>query len=866
MDGQAIDHTPHESSTPISGMYENYFLDYASYVILERAVPLLQDGLKPVQRRILHALKEMDDGRFHKVANVIGQTMQYHPHGDAAIGDALVGLGQKDLMIDCQGNWGDVRTGDSAAAPRYIEARLSKFALEVAYNAKITESQLAYDGRKSEPLALPMKFPLVLAQGVEGIAVGLSTKIMPHNFLELCKASIDILKGKKTQLIPDFPTGGMVDASQYNSGKRGGKLRVRAHIETVDKTTLRIKDLPYGVTTGSLMDSIVKANDKGKLKIKKVTDNTAAEVEIQIDLPPGTSPDLTIDALYAFTDCEVSISPNACVIIDETPVFLSVDEMLQLSTEHTKDLLRKELEVRLAELREKLLFASLEKIFIEERIYRDIEECETWEAVLETIDRGLEPFKPQFYREITQDDIIRLTEIRIKRISKFNSFQADELMRKLQEEIDQLEHHLANLTDYAIDYFKRLIDKYGKGKERRTRIQTFDTIQVTQVAVANEKLYVNRKEGFVGYGLKKDEYVVDCSDLDDIIVFREDGKYLVTRVQDKAFVGKNILHVDVWKKGDDRKIYHAIYRDPVSGKNYIKRFAVTAITRDREYDVTNGNKGAKLVYFTVHPNSESEVVNVQLTPNCRAKNKVFDFDFGELAIKSRTAQGNVLTKYPIRKVKQTEIGSATLGGRKIWYDPNVGRLNTDERGDFLGEFDTEDNILVVYKGGSYELTNFELTNRYDPQKVMLIEQFDPETVITAVHYDGKNKEYYVKRFQVETRTLDKPFSFISDAPNSKLATVSTEPAPHISYKAATGKGNEKEEVTVNLADFIDVKGWRAMGNKLDRRKVTGVKLIEGEQPEDTEEDKPAARGNGSLKTGDTIEWKDDDLNGQGELF
>ena len=863
MDSQALDHTPHDASTPISGMYETYFLDYASYVILERAVPLMQDGLKPVQRRILHALKEMDDGRFHKVANVIGQTMQYHPHGDAAIGDALVGLGQKDLMIDCQGNWGDVRTGDSAAAPRYIEARLSKFALEVAYNAKITESQLAYDGRKSEPIALPMKFPLVLAQGVEGIAVGLSTKIMPHNFIELCKASIDVLKGKKTQLIPDFPTGGMIDASQYNGGKRGGKIRVRAYIETVDKTTLRIKDLPYGVTTGSLMDSIVKANDKGKLKIKKVTDNTAAEVEIQVDLPPGTSPDLTIDALYAFTDCEVSISPNACVIIDETPVFLSVDDILQLSTEHSKELMRKELEVRLAELREKLLFASLEKIFIEERIYRDIEECETWEAVLETIDAGLEPFKPQFYREITQDDIARLTEIRIKRISKYNSFQADDLMRKLQEEIDQIEHHLAHLTDYAIDYFKRLMDKYGKGKERRTRIQTFDTIEVTQVAVANERLYVNRKEGFVGYGLKKDEFVVDCSDLDDIIIFREDGKYLVTRVQDKAFVGKNILHVDVWKKGDDRKIYHAIYRDPVSGKNYIKRFAVTAITRDREYDVTNGNQGAKLVYFSVHPNSESEVVNVQLTPNCRAKNKVFDFDFGELAIKSRTAQGNVLTKYPIRKVKQTEIGSATLGGRNIWYDPNVGRLNTDERGQYLGEFDTDDSILVVYKDGSYEMTHFELTNRYDPQKVMLIEQFDPETVITAVHYDGKNKEYYVKRFQVETRTLDKPFTFISEAPNSKLAAVSTEPAPHVSYKAATGKGNEKEEMTVNLADFIDVKGWRAMGNKLDRRKVTGVKLIEAEQPE---EDHAQANGSGSLKTGDTVEWKDDDVNGQGELF
>jgi len=846
-------------------MYEDYFLDYASYVILERAVPLLQDGLKPVQRRILHALREMDDGRFHKVANVIGQTMQYHPHGDAAIGDALVGLGQKDLMIDCQGNWGDVRTGDAAAAPRYIEARLSKFALEVAYNAKITESQLSYDGRKSEPVALPMKFPLVLAQGVEGIAVGLSTKVMPHNFVELCQASIDVLKGKKTQLIPDFPTGGMIDASQYNGGKRGGKIRVRAHIETVDKATLRIKDLPYGVTTNSLIDSIVKANDKGKLKVKKVTDNTAAEVEIQVDLPPSTSPDLTIDALYAFTDCEVSISPNACVIIDETPVFLTVNEILQLSTQNTRELLRKELEIRLAELREKLLFASLEKIFIEERIYRDIEECETWEAVLETIDRGLDPFKPQFYREITQEDIARLTEIRIKRISKYNSFQADELMRKLEEEIKEIEHHLAHLTAYAINYFKRLIDKYGKGRERRTTIQAFDNIQVTQVAVANEKLYVNRKEGFVGYGLKKDEFVVECSDLDDIIVFREDGKYRVSRVQDKAFVGKGIIHVDVWKKGDDRKIYHAIYRDPVTGKNYIKRFAVTAITRDRDYDVTNGNPGAKLVYFEVHPNSESEVVTVHLSPNCRAKNKVFDFDFGELAIKSRTAQGNVLTKYPIRKVKQKEIGSATLGGRQIWYDPIIGRLNTEERGEYLGEFDTEDTILVIYKGGSYEQTNFELTNRYDPQRVLHIEQFDPETVISAVHYDGKNKEYYVKRFQVETRALDKSFSFISESPHSKLAVASTDSEPHIRYKAATGKGNEKEEVEVNLAEFIDVKGWRANGNKLDRRKVTGVKLIEAETPENkAAPHKPAS--NGKLQTGDTVEWDGEDPDGQGELF
>ena len=843
------------ATVPVSGMYENYFLDYASYVILERAVPMLEDGLKPVQRRILHAMKEMDDGRFHKVANVIGQTMQYHPHGDAAIGDALVNLGQKDLLIETQGNWGDVRTGDSAAAPRYIEARLSKFALEVSFNRKITHWQTSYDGRKQEPLALPVKFPLVLAQGVEGIAVGLSTKIMPHNFIELCEASIAVLKGKRTQLIPDFPTGGQIDASQYGGGERGGKIRVRARIETRDKSTLLIKDIPYGTTTSSVIDSILKANDKGKIKIKKVVDNTAAEVEIEIELAPGVSPDVTIDALYAFTDCEVSISPNACVIIDEKPHFLTVDEILRLSTAHTKELLRQELEIILAELKERLLFSSLEKIFIENRIYRDIEEAESWEEVIATIDRGLDPFKPQFYREITEDDIVRLTEIRIKRISKFNAFQADELIRKLEAEIAETEHHLAHLTEYAIDYFRRLIDKYGKGRERRTVIVTFDTIEATQVAIANEKLYVNRKEGFVGYGLKKDEYVCDCSDLDDIIVFRADGKYTVTKVQDKAFVGKNIIHVDVWHKGNERKIYHAVYRDPISGNNFIKRFAVTAITRDREYDVTNGHDGAKLLYFEVHPNSEAEVITVQLTPGCRAKNKVFDYDFGELAIKGRNSQGNVLTKYPIKKITQKAIGSSTLGGRKIWYDPIVGRLNTDERGQYLGEFDTEDSILVLYKDGSYELTSFELTNRYDPAKLISVEKFDPETVISAVHYDGKNQDYYVKRFKVETTTLDKAFSFISDANGSKLVLASTQPHPFIAYEA-TIKGKEKETVELDLSTFIDVKGWKAIGNKLDRRKVSSIRAIDR---------KPA-----TLHTGDTIEWSGaelkEDANGQGELF
>ncbi len=836
-----------EISTPVSGMYENYFLDYASYVILERAVPLLMDGLKPVQRRILHALKTMDDGRFHKVANVIGQTMQYHPHGDAAIGDALVNMGQKDILLDCQGNWGDTRTGDRAAAPRYIEGRLSKFALEVAFNPKITEWQASYDGRKKEPVALPMKFPMVLAQGVEGIAVGLSTRILPHNFQELIQASIKVLKGKKATLYPDFPHGGMIDVENYQGGRRGGRIRCRAHIEIKDKNTLLVKDVPYGTTTGAIMESIVKANDKGKIKIKRVVDNTAKEIEIQIDLPNDVSPDLTIDALYAFTDCEVSISPNACVIIDQKPHFLSVEEILKISTDHTRELLREELEIRLQELKDKLLFSSLEKIFIESRIYRDIEACETWEAVIQTIDKGLEPFKSLFFREITEDDIVRLTEIKIKRISKYDSFKADELIKKLEDEIKEIQHYLANLTDYAIAYFESLLERYGKGKERKTEIMTFDNIQVSQLAVANEKLYVNRKDGFVGYGLKKDEYVCDCSDLDDIIVFRKDGKYLVTKVQDKAFVGKDILYVDVWEKGNERKIYHTIYRDPVDKRNYVKRFAVKAITRDREYDVTKGNAGCKLLYFTVHPNSEGEVVTIYLTQNCRAKNKEFDFDFGELSIKGRNSQGNVLTKYPIRRIQQKSIGSSTLGGMKIWIDESIGRLNTDERGRLLGEFDTEDCIMIIYKDGSYELTDFELTNRYEMKKIEVIEKFDPERVITAVHYEGKNQDYYVKRFQIETSTLDRPFTFISEETGSKLICVSIDPNPHIEYTIQKGK-KEKQTFQLDLSAFIDVKGWRANGNKLDRRKILKVKPIDSPTSDE------------QLKAGDQIEWDEKGMN------
>lgn len=855
-----------EQTLAVSGMFEHYFLDYASYVILERAVPLLYDGLKPVQRRILHAMYEMDDGRFHKVANVIGQTMQFHPHGDAAIGEALVNLGQKDLLIDTQGNWGDTRTGDSAAAARYIEARLSKFALEVIFAPKITEWQASYDGRKKEPIAFPVKFPLVLAQGVEGIAVGLSTKILPHNFCELILASIDVLQGREVQLFPDFPAGGTIDVTNYNGGRRGGKVRCRATIEAPNKSQLLITSIPYGTTTGSVIESIIKANDKGNIKIKKVVDNTAEHVEIAIELPPGVSPDVTIDALYAFTDCEVSISPLACLIIGQKPHFLSVEEILKLSTQNTLDILKAELELHLAELKEKLLFASLEKIFIENRIYRDIEECETWEAVIATIDKGLTPFKPQFYREITQDDIVRLTEIKIKRISRYDSFKADELMRGLEENITQTQYHLAHLVEYAIDWFRKLLEKYGKGRERKAQIKTFDTIEVSTVAVANQKLYVNRQDGFVGYGLKKDEYVCDCSDMDDIIVFLSDGKYKVSKVSDKAFLGKDIIHVDVWRKNNERMVYHAIYRDAETGNNYAKRFNVTAITRDREYDVTKGTKGSKLLHFSANPNGETEVVGIFLTQGCKAKIKQFDFDFATLAIKGRDSMGNIATKYPVRKIVRKSVGASSLGGRKIWLDETVGRLNTDNRGKFLGEFDTNDKILLIYKDGSYELTNFELTNRYAMEKLLHIGQFDPEGIITCVHYDGKSKDYYVKRFLIESTVEGKTYSFISPEAGSKLIFVSLLETPFVeySYTKGTGKTATTHTQEVNLSEFIDVKGWKALGNKLDARNpVKSVKEVvkETEEPENESE---------TIVVGSQIEWVGEELkvdeNGQVELF
>ena len=804
---------------PLSGMYENWFLDYASYVILERAVPAIQDGFKPVQRRILHSMKEMDDGRFNKVANVIGQTMQYHPHGDASIGDAIVNLGQKDLLIETQGNWGDIRTGDSAAAARYIEARLSKFALDVVFNPQTTGWQLSYDGRKKEPITLPVKFPLLLAQGVEGIAVGLSTKILPHNFCELIQASIKVLQGKKPKVYPDFLTGGMADFAEYNGGVRGGKIKVRAKIEEFDKKTLAICEIPHGTTTTSLIDSIIKANDKGKIKIKKVVDNTAEHVEILVELASGQSPNITIDALYAFTDCEISISPNACIIIDEKPHFISVNEVLRISTEQTVDLLRKELEIKKGELLEKLLFFSLEKIFIENRIYRDIEECETWEAVLETIDKGLDPFKKDFYRDITTEDIVRLTEIKIKRISRFDSFKADELMKRLQDELAEVEHHLAKLVDYVIAYFQKLLEKYGKGKERKTEIKSFENITATVVAANNAKLYINRKEGFIGYGLKKDEFVMECSDIDDIIVFRKDGKFQVVRISDKIFVGKDILWAGVWKKNDERMVYNMMYLDGKSGKTMVKRFQVLGVTRDREYDLTKGERGSKMLYFTANPNGEAELVTVFLTSGAKARIKVFDFNFADIEIKGRGAGGNIVTKYPVRKVQLKMEGKSTLGGLDIWYDESVGRLNRDERGKLLGNFQADDQVLVIHNTGEYELTSFDLTNRYEPNQIHAIQKFDSDGVISAIHYDGGTGTHYVKRFQVETSTMDKKFLFIGEEKGSKLllATCEKEAQVEVHY---TVKGDRTRQTAVyDFEMLIDVKGWKATGNKLSPHNV-----------------------------------------------
>jgi topoisomerase-4 subunit A len=817
-----------QNQIAVAGMYENWFLEYASYVILERAVPAVEDGLKPVQRRILHALKEMDDGRFNKVANVIGQTMQYHPHGDASINDAIVNLGQKDLLFDCQGNWGDNRTGDSAAAARYIEVRLSKFANEVVFNNQTTEWQMSYDGRKREPVTLPIKFPLLLAQGVEGIAVGLATKIMPHNFCEIIQASIDILNNKKVELYPDFLLGGMMDVSNYNDGLRGGKIRIRAKIDELDKKTLVITEIPYTTTTTSLIDSIIKANDTGKIKIKKVIDNTAKDVEIQIQLAPGISPDVTIDALYAFTDCEVSISPNACVIIDDKPHFMGVGEILRVSTNQTVDLLRQELEIRKGELMEKVLFSSLEKIFIENRIYRDIEECETFELVIQTVDKGLEPYKKDFYREITEDDILKLLEIRIKRISKFDSFKADELMKRLLDELAEVEDHLANLIRFAIDYFKNLLVKYGKGRERRTEIKNFNTISATVVAAANQKLYVNREDGFIGYGLKKDEYVMDCSDIDDIIVFRSNGTCVVTKVQEKVFVGRDIIYCSVFKKNDDRKVYNLVYLDGKSGTSYVKRFKVTSVTRDREYKVSSDHAKSKITYFSANENGEAEVIQINLTANCTAKIKQFDYDFAKLAIKGRESLGNMLTKYPVRKITLKSAGVSTLGGVDIWYDPTIGRLNRDGHGDHIGNFEPNDSILAIYASGNYELTNFELTNRYPAEEIMYLKKFEQQAIISAAYFDGSNKTHLIKRFRLETTSLDKKFLFISDHKASKLIAVTDNYAPNVQIKhKPDGKTNELEIIPID--ELAEVRGWKALGSKLNYPKLVEVVFLETEE-------------------------------------
>lgn len=827
LEGSELQQTLH-----LSGMYQNWFLEYASYVILERAVPDIIDGLKPVQRRILHSMYELDDGRFNKVANIVGHTMKYHPHGDASIGDALVQLGQKELLIDMQGNWGNIHTGDSAAAPRYIEARLSKFALEVMFNPKTTRWKASYDGRNKEPMSLPAKFPLLLAQGVEGIAVGLASKILPHNFNELIDSSIKILKNEDFELLPDFITAGLADFSRYNDGMRGGKVRVRARINQLDKKTLVITEIPFGCTTGGLIDTIIAANEKGKIKIRKIDDNTARNVEILIHLLPGVSPDTTIDALYAFTDCEIAISPNSCVIDNGRPRFVGMKEMLRISTQNTVDLLKRELEIRLNELMENLLFSSLEKIFIENRIYRDIEESRTWEAVIEAIDEGLTPYKPQFYRVITTDDILKLTEIRIKRISKFNVLKADEMIRSIEFEIEEVKNHLLHLIDFAIYYFQNIRKKYGKERDRKTEIRNFDTIEATMVAAATLKLYVNRVEGFAGTSLKKDEYVGDCSDIDDIIVFREDGTFIVTRVVDKVFIGENVQHIDIFKKNDERTIYNMAYQDGRSGAAYVKRFAVMGITRDKEYTLTKGKPGSKVLYFTANPNGESEVVKIFLKQKPKLKKLVFDFDFGELAIKGRSSQGNILSKYPVRKIIQEEKGLSTLGARSIWYDDTVKRLNADQRGLLLGEFKDDDKILTVMRSGHYRIMNFDLSNHFE-EDMLLIEKFMPDKPLSAVYYNAEKSTYFLKRFLIEI--TDKKNDFIGEGSGSIFVAVSSDWLPLLLVKFDEKLNNmQLDNEEVNVSEFADIKGYRAKGKRLSNYAIKRIEMLEPlpfEEPE-----------------------------------
>ena len=821
----------------LSGMYQNWFLDYASYVILERAVPHIEDGLKPVQRRILHSMKRMDDGRYNKVANIVGHTMQFHPHGDASIGDALVQLGQKDLLVDCQGNWGNILTGDRAAAPRYIEARLSKFALDVVFNPKTTEWQLSYDGRNKEPITLPAKYPLLLAQGAEGIAVGLSSKILPHNYNEICEAAIAYLKGEPFTLYPDFPTGGSIDVGKYNDGQRGGLLKVRAKIEKLDNKTLVIRELPYSKTVNTLCESITKAIEKGKIKAKHVTDLTSAEVEIQVHLSPGVSSDKTIDALYAFTDCEINISPNCCVIEDNKPQFLTVSDVLRHSVDRTMGLLRKELEIRKHELLEQLHFCSLEKIFIEERIYKDkkFEQAPTMDAACEHIDDRLTPYYPQMIREVSKDDILKLMDIKMARILKFNSDKADELILRLKDEIADIDDKLAHMVRVTIKWFQYLKDKYGADHPRLTEIRNFDTIEATKVAEANEKLYINRQDGFIGTGLKKDEFVCNCSDIDDIIIFYRDGKYKIIRVADKIFVGKNIIYLAVFKKNDSRTIYNVVYRDGRKGFYFIKRFNVTSVTRDREYDLTQGKEGSRVLYFTANPNGEAEVIKITFEPSVHKKKLFIDKDFSELLIKGKNAKGYLLTKYPVHRISLKSHGHSTLGGRKIWFDPDINRLNYDEHGQFLGEFHDDDQILVILKNGEFYLTNFDVSNHYE-NNILRIEKYQPDKVWTVVLYDADQQGYpYLKRFVVEASKRKQ--NFLGENANSQLIILTDTVYPLI--KVVFG-GNDayREPMEIDAEQFIAVKGFKAKGKRISTWTIGSIEELEPQrfpEPEETEE-------------------------------
>ena len=855
----------------LTGTYQNWFLDYASYVILERAVPHINDGLKPVQRRILHSMRRLDDGRYNKVANIVGHTMQFHPHGDASIGDALVQLGQKDLLVDCQGNWGNILTGDGAAAPRYIEARLSKFALDVVFNPKTTEWKLSYDGRNKEPITLPVKFPLLLAQGVEGIAVGLSSKILPHNFNELCDASISYLRGEEFKLYPDFQTGGSIDVSKYNDGERGGSVKVRAKINKLDNKTLAITEIPYGKTTSTMIDSILKAVDKGKIKVRKVDDNTAANVEILIHLAPGVSSDKTIDALYAFTDCEVSISPNCCVIDERKPHFLTVSKVLQTSADNTRDLLRQELEIKKGELQETLHFASLEKIFIEERIYKDkeFEQAKDMDAACEHIDNRLTPFYPQLIREVTKEDILKLMEIKMGRILRFNKDKADELIARTKEEIAEIDSHLANLVEYTIAWYQMLKEKYGKNFPRRTELRNFDTIEAAKVVEANEKLYINREEGFIGTSLKKDEFVANCSDIDDIIIFFRDGRYMVTPVADKKFVGKNILYANVFKKNDKRTIYNVVYRDGKEGTHYIKRFAVTSIIRDREYDVTQGTPDSRIVYFTANPNGEAEIIKVTLKPNPRIRRIIFEEDFSRYSIKGRQAQGNILTRNPVHKIALKQKGGSTLGGRKVWFDRDVLRLNYDGRGEYLGEFQSNDTILVVLNNGDFYTTNFDLSNHYE-DNVSIVEKFNPNKIWTAVLNDADQQGYpYLKRFCFEA--TNRKQNYQGENKDTRLILLTDEYYPRFEVVFG-GHDSFRETLVIDAEEFVAVKGFKAKGKRITTFTVETINELEPTrfpepaESEDTDEGAEDETENLDPDDGKTDDDIRDEITGQMKLF